>query len=245
MYETMPDKATISLLETASSTEITFGSLNCHFTLHTFPPPTQMLTLAQGAEKSKKGPFAPQRDLPIHTVLSVNSSLAASSQLKMGLNQRPKKPEFPVARWVSMQNSKQNSNSSLQVWYNEANHCLWPEFPESHSPSLPTELGSSGTAQMLQGVIDSLCQKQAKSVSVSQGISNLFSASFTFNSRKIHWSNSKLEEVVKGQMRMYHTSNFFSESQCIRGFLLSSKSDSKDWIYANYKVKIIRDRSKV
>lgn len=75
--------------------------------------------------------------------------------------------------------------------------------------------------------------------------SNLFSASFTFNSRKIHWSNSKLEEVVKGQMKMYHTSNFFSESQCIRGFLLSSKSDSRDWIYANYKVKIIRDRSKV
>lgn len=75
--------------------------------------------------------------------------------------------------------------------------------------------------------------------------SNLFSTSFTFNNRKIHWSNSKLEEVVKGQMKMYHTSNFFSESQCIRGFLLSSKSDSKDWIYANYKVKIIRDRSKV
>lgn len=74
---------------------------------------------------------------------------------------------------------------------------------------------------------------------------NLFSTSFTFNRRKIHWSNSKLEEVVKGQMKMYHTSNFFSESQCIRGFLLSSKSDSKDWIYANYKVKIIRDRSKV
>lgn len=78
--------------------------------------------------------------------------------------------------------------------------------------------------------------------------SNLFSTSFTFNSRKIHWSNSKLEEVAKGQMKMptrYHTSNFFSESQCIRGFLLSSKSDSRDWIYANCKVKIIRDRSKV
>lgn len=70
MYETMPDKATISPLKTVSSSEISFGSLNCHFTLHTFPPPTQerCSLWLQGAEKSQKGPFAPARDLPVHTV---------------------------------------------------------------------------------------------------------------------------------------------------------------------------------
>lgn len=137
-----------------------------HKTLPIFSSPTQerCSLWLQGAEKRWKGPLTPRRDLQICTVLSVNSSMAACSQYKMGLNQNSGSknglwPDESVCRiWKRIQIRVYKFNS----WYNAANQRLEPELPESHSPDLPAEPGSSCTARMLQAVIDPLCQKEAK-----------------------------------------------------------------------------------
>lgn len=74
-----------------------------------------------------------------------------------------------MSQCLEFQNGIQIQVYNFDSWYNAANQHLRPELPERHSPNLPAKHGSSGTAGILQAVIDPLCPKEAKKVSVTQG----------------------------------------------------------------------------